>query len=68
MQLIIDVIIISFNNVQNLNSEVSLKALSAMLIIIYGHSPQKVVSCLHNCKSVIELVLSSQTKALFKEV
>jgi len=68
MQLIIDVITISFNNEQNLNSEIALKTLSAMLITIYGHSPQKVVSYLHYCKSVIELVLFSQTKVLFKEV
>lgn len=68
MQLIIDVVTISLNDVQNLNSEVALKALSAMLITIYGHSPQRVVSYLNNCKSVIELILSSQTTALFKEV
>lgn len=68
MQLIIDIINMSFNNVQNSNSEVALKALSAVLITIYGHNPQKVVLYLHNCKSVIKLILSSQTTALFKEV
>jgi len=68
MQLIIDVITISFNDAQNLNSEIALKTLSAMLITIYGHSLQRVVSYLHYCKSVIELALLSQTKTLFKEV
>ncbi|XP_011877045.1 PREDICTED: telomere-associated protein RIF1-like isoform X2 [Vollenhovia emeryi] len=68
MQLIMDVIIISFNDVQNLNSEIALKALSAMLITIYGHNLPRVVSYLHNCKSIIKLVLSSQTTVLFKEV
>jgi len=68
MQLIIDVITISLNDVQNLNSEIALKTLSAMLITIYGHSLQKVVSYLHYCKSVIELILFSRTKTLFKEV
>lgn len=42
--------------------------LSAILITVYGHSPQKVVSYLHSCKSVIKLILTSQIKALFKEV
>lgn len=68
MQLIIDVITISLNDVQNFNSEIALKALSAMLITIYGHNPQRVVSYLYNCKSVINLILSSQTTALCKEV
>lgn len=68
LQLILDVIKISFNNAQNLNSEVALKMLSAMLITVYGHSPQKVISYLHSCKSVIQLILTSQIKALFKEV
>lgn len=68
MQLIIDVVTTSFNNLQNINSEISLKSLSAMLITIYGHNPQKVLLYLHNCKSVIELTLKSQLKALFKEV
>ncbi|XP_071567405.1 uncharacterized protein [Temnothorax nylanderi] len=68
LQLIIDVIIISFNDVQNLNTEIALKALSAILITTYGHNLQRVVSYLRNCKSVVKLMLSSQTKALFKEV
>lgn len=68
IQLILDVIITSFNNVQNLNSEIALKMLSATLITVYGHSPQKVISYLHSCKSVIKLILTSQIKALFKEV
>ncbi|KAL6423859.1 hypothetical protein ACFW04_010356 [Cataglyphis niger] len=68
LQLLLDVIKISFNNAQNLNSEVALKMLSAMLITVYGHSPQKVISYLHSCKSVIKFILTSQIKALFKEV
>lgn len=68
MELIIDVIIISLNDGQNFNSEIALKALSAMLITIYGHNPQRVVSYLHKCKSVIELILLSQATALCKEV
>ncbi|XP_024886472.1 telomere-associated protein RIF1-like isoform X2 [Temnothorax curvispinosus] len=68
LQLIIDVIIISFNDVQNLNTEIALKKLSAILITTYGHNLQRVVSYLRNCKSVVKLMLSSQTKALFKEV
>ncbi|XP_012529406.1 telomere-associated protein RIF1 isoform X2 [Monomorium pharaonis] len=68
MQLVLEVTKVTFNNVQNLNSEIALKSLSAMLITIYGHSPQTVVSYLHNCKSVIELILSSQITALFKEI
>jgi len=68
VQLILDVIITSLNNVQNLNSEIALKMLSAMLITVYGHNPQKVISYLHNCKSVIKLILTSQINALFKEV
>ncbi|XP_072767037.1 uncharacterized protein [Anoplolepis gracilipes] len=68
LQLILDVIIISFNNPQNLNSEITLKMLSAMLITVYGHSPQKVISYLHSCKSVIKSILASQIKTLYKEV
>lgn len=68
VQLILDVTITSFNDVQNFNSEIALKMLSAILITVYGHSPQKVVSYLHSCKSVIKLILTSEIKALFKEV
>ncbi|KAL6261612.1 hypothetical protein P5V15_006699 [Pogonomyrmex californicus] len=68
MQLILDVIIISLDNVQNLNSEVALRTLSAILITIYGHNPQKVVLYLHKCKSVIELILKLQSMELFKEI
>ncbi|XP_011698033.1 PREDICTED: telomere-associated protein RIF1 isoform X2 [Wasmannia auropunctata] len=68
IQLIVDVVTLSVTNVQNVNSEAALKALSAMLITIYGHSTQRVVSYLHYSKSVIELILSSPTTELFKEV
>ncbi|EFN73980.1 Telomere-associated protein RIF1 [Camponotus floridanus] len=44
VQLILDVVITSFNNVQNLNSEIALKMLSAILTTVYGHNPQKVAS------------------------
>lgn len=68
MQLVLDVTTISFDNVQNSNSEITLKILSAMLITVYGHSSQRVVLYLRNCRSVIELILSSQITTLFKEV
>lgn len=69
MHLIIDVIInVSLNDVQNLNSEIALRALSAMLITTFGHNQKKTVSYLHNCKSVIKQILLSPKAAVCKEV
>ncbi|XP_026828469.1 telomere-associated protein RIF1 isoform X2 [Ooceraea biroi] len=68
VQLILDAATYCINTGQNLNSEIALKSLSTMLITTYRQNPQKVTSCLNDCKSVIELALASQTKALFKEI
>lgn len=68
MELTIDVLTISFYNLKTIDCEITLKALSAILITIYGHNPQKVMIYLRKCKSVIELTIKASLTPLFKEV
>ncbi|KYM84449.1 Telomere-associated protein RIF1 [Atta colombica] len=65
--LITDVITDSVN-VNTRNTIIALKALTALLSTIYGHSLQKITSYLYSCKSVMELILSSKVVGLVKEV
>ncbi|KAG5333581.1 RIF1 protein, partial [Acromyrmex heyeri] len=65
--LIIDLITDSIN-VNTRNTVIALKALTALLSTVYGHSLQKITSYLYSCKSVMELILSSKVTGLVKEV
>ncbi|XP_078033803.1 uncharacterized protein LOC144468301 [Augochlora pura] len=68
IHLIIELIRCSLSNSNVAECEASLKALSAVLITIYGHNPQKVISYLQVCKPAIELILSSKIDATNKEI
>ncbi|KYQ52784.1 Telomere-associated protein RIF1, partial [Trachymyrmex zeteki] len=66
--LLITDLIPSSININTRNTIIALKALTALLSTVYGHSLQKIVSYLYNCKSVMELILSSKVAGLIKEV
>ncbi|KZC05364.1 Telomere-associated protein RIF1 [Dufourea novaeangliae] len=68
IQLIVQLITCSLSNKNTTDCESALKALSAVLITIYGHNPQKVVSYLQVCKPAIELILLSSMDTIYKEV
>ncbi|KYN11345.1 Telomere-associated protein RIF1 [Trachymyrmex cornetzi] len=55
-------------NVSTRNTVIALKALTALLSTVYGHSLQKITSYLYSCKSVMELILSSTAAGLVGEV
>lgn len=48
--------------------ERALKALSAVIITIYGYNAEKVILYLLVCKPAIELMLQSELEMLHKEV
>ncbi|XP_076381807.1 uncharacterized protein LOC117222982 isoform X1 [Megalopta genalis] len=68
IHLIIELISCSLSNSNIAECEASLKALSAVLITIYGHNPQKVISYLQVCRPAIELILSSKIDTINKEI
>lgn len=68
VEFLIDLIRTTFNNSQFIDCDITLKALSAVLITVYGHDPTKAVLCLQYVKPVIELVLISSTGISLKEV
>ncbi|XP_076656705.1 uncharacterized protein LOC143361301 [Halictus rubicundus] len=68
IHLIIELITCSLSNTNIAECEASLKALSAVLITIYGHNPQKVISYLQVCRPAVELILSSKIDLINKEV
>ncbi|XP_076234263.1 uncharacterized protein LOC143179108 [Calliopsis andreniformis] len=68
MHLILKLTTCSLSSKNSKECESALKALSAVLITIYGHNPQKVVSYLQASKSVVELIIKSDIESLHKEV
>lgn len=68
MHLILKLITCSLSSKDSIECEIALKALSAVLITIYGHAPQKVISYLQVCKPALELIFTSKAEALYKEV
>ncbi|XP_012282506.1 telomere-associated protein RIF1 [Orussus abietinus] len=69
VQLIADLTIRAFQKKHNIEVEIALKSLSALLITIYGLNPNKVTSYLMVVRPVIDLMLVSRpTEKLNKEV
>ena len=68
IHLITKLITCSVSNKSSTECESTLKALSAVLITIYGHDPQKVISYLQVCKPAVELILTSELEPLCKEI
>ncbi|XP_035740331.1 telomere-associated protein RIF1-like isoform X1 [Vespa mandarinia] len=68
VEFLIDLIRTTFNNSQFTDCDITLKALSAVLITVYGHDPKKAILCLQYVKPVIELVLVSSTGTSLKEI
>lgn len=68
MEFLIDLIRTTLNNSQFIDCDITLKALSVVLITVYGHDLKKAVLCLQYVKPVIELVLTSSTGTSLKEV
>nr|XP_031848183.1 telomere-associated protein RIF1 [Nomia melanderi] len=68
IHLIVDLIACSLSHKNATACESALKALSAVLITIYGHTPQKVISYLQVCKPTVEQILSSKLEEISKEV
>ncbi|KAF7396001.1 hypothetical protein HZH68_010051 [Vespula germanica] len=67
VEFLIDLIRSTFNNSQFIDCDITLKALSVVLITVYGHDLKKAVLCLQYVKPVIELVLISSTGTSLKE-
>ncbi|XP_076293103.1 uncharacterized protein LOC143215143 [Lasioglossum baleicum] len=73
IHLIVELITCSISNINcaeywSQYAEAGLKALSAIIITIYGHNPQKVISYLQVCRPTVELILSSKTDRINGEV
>lgn len=68
LQLILDIVTISFNDVHNTKPEVALKTLTIILSGVYSHNIEKTILYLHRCRPVIEFIITSRIKGLFKEV
>ncbi|KAG7210962.1 hypothetical protein KM043_016334 [Ampulex compressa] len=66
--LIVDLILSSMKSTHGTECESALKALSAVLITVYGHDSRKVVTYLQACKPAVELMLTSESKTLYKEI
>lgn len=68
IHLIVKLIPYCLANKNNTKCECILKALSAVLITIYGHNPYRVISYLQFCKPAIELILAFESETVCKEV
>ncbi|KOX79489.1 Telomere-associated protein RIF1 [Melipona quadrifasciata] len=62
INLIIDLVTYFLSNKKVKESEYILKALTAVIITIYGYNPEKVILYLQVCKPAIELMLQSEYK------
>ncbi|KAI4480049.1 hypothetical protein M0804_010410 [Polistes exclamans] len=67
MDYLIDLIKTNLNNSQFTNCDIVLKALSAVLITIYGYDKNKALLCLEYLRSIIEIVLISSVGTSLKE-
>ncbi|XP_076177307.1 uncharacterized protein LOC143151700 isoform X2 [Ptiloglossa arizonensis] len=64
IHLIVKLIPYCLANKNNTECECILKALSAVLITIYGHNPYRVISYLQFCKPAIELILAFESETI----
>ncbi|CAD1476498.1 unnamed protein product, partial [Heterotrigona itama] len=62
INLIMDLVTYFLSNKKAKESEHILKALTAVIITIYGYNPEKVILYLQICKPAIELILQSEYK------
>ncbi|XP_043494330.1 telomere-associated protein RIF1-like isoform X2 [Polistes fuscatus] len=67
MEYLMDLITTNLNNSQFTNCDIVLKALSTVLITIYGYDKKKALLCLQYLRSVIETVLISSAETSLKE-
>ncbi|XP_015171634.1 PREDICTED: telomere-associated protein RIF1-like [Polistes dominula] len=67
MEYLIDLIKTHLNNSQFTNCDIVLKALSAVLITVYGYDKKKAILCLQYLRSVIEIVFISSAGISLKE-
>ncbi|CAL7933927.1 unnamed protein product [Xylocopa violacea] len=68
VQLIVDLVIHLLSNKRSEECEIALKALSAVIVTIYGQNSEKIVPYLQVCKSAIEIMLQSELEILYKEI
>ncbi|XP_020287403.1 telomere-associated protein RIF1 isoform X2 [Pseudomyrmex gracilis] len=68
LQLILDIVTISFNDIQNTRPELALKTLTTILNGVYNHNIEKTILYLHCCRPTIEFILTSRIKGLSKEI
>ncbi|XP_012137568.1 uncharacterized protein LOC100880674 isoform X2 [Megachile rotundata] len=68
MNLLVSLVIYFLSNQLIKESDAALKALSAVLITIYGHSLKKIVPYLLACQPAIELMLATEIEALYGEI
>ena len=60
-----DLVTYFLSNKKAKESEHILKALTAVIITIYGYNPEKVILYLQVCKPAIELMLQSEYKEVY---
>ncbi|XP_076766359.1 uncharacterized protein LOC143433108 isoform X2 [Xylocopa sonorina] len=68
VQLIVDLVIYLLSNKRSEECESALKALSAVIVTIYGQNSEKIVPYLQVCKPAIKLMLQSELEILHKEI
>ncbi|XP_068983726.1 telomere-associated protein RIF1-like isoform X1 [Bombus flavifrons] len=68
MHLIVDLVMYFLSHKRIKECERALKALSAVIITIYGYNADKVILYLLVCKPAIELMLQSELEMLHKEI
>ncbi|XP_043599630.1 telomere-associated protein RIF1-like isoform X2 [Bombus pyrosoma] len=68
MHLIVDLVMYFLSHKRIKECERALKALSAVIITIYGYNAEKVILYLLVCKPAIELMLQSELEMLHKEI
>ncbi|CAK9821322.1 Telomere-associated protein RIF1 [Anthophora retusa] len=66
--LLVDLVTCFLSNKNIKHCESALKALSAVIITIYGHNPEKVTPYLQVCKPAMELILQSELEPLYREI
>ncbi|XP_017755481.1 PREDICTED: telomere-associated protein RIF1-like [Eufriesea mexicana] len=68
IHLIVDLITYFLCSKKIKECETALKALSAVLVTIFGHNSEKIVPYLQICKPVIKLMLQSDLESLYNEI
>ncbi|XP_020722031.1 telomere-associated protein RIF1 isoform X2 [Bombus terrestris] len=68
IHLIVDLVMYFLSHKRTKECERALKALSAVIITIYGYNAEKVILYLLVCKPAIELMLQSELEMLHKEI